>query len=318
VGRVLISRKVPDKLLAPYQSWDIEMWPHEEKEMDRAFLLEQAKKSSALLTVLSDKINQEVLDACQNVKVIANMAVGYDNIDVEYAKKKGIVVTNTPDILTETTADLTFALLLATARKIVEASEYLQSGKWENWSPYLMAGTDVHHKTIGIVGMGRIGESVAKRATGFNMNILYHNRTRKPETEEKLGAKYTSFEELITTSDYVVCLTPLTPDTKEMFNAETFKKMKKSATFINVSRGGTVNEDALYEALKNGEIAQAGLDVFQKEPIDPHHPLLTLDNVTALPHIGSASVETRTQMIELCLENIDLVLKGKTAKTEVK
>lgn len=211
--------------------------------------------------------------------------------------------------MTESTADLTFALLLA-ARRIIEASDWIKQGKWTGWGPLLLAGADVHHKTIGIVGMGSIGRAVARRAKGFGMNILYHNRKRNPEAEKELGASYAPFDELIGQADFVVCLTPLTEETKHLFNRSAFQKMKKSAIFINVSRGQVVDERDLYDALIHNEIAGAGLDVFAEEPISKEHPLVGLPQVTALPHIGSASRETREEMMRLCAENIALVLKA--------
>ncbi|MRG85179.1 2-hydroxyacid dehydrogenase [Salinibacillus xinjiangensis] len=316
--KIFITRKIAEEFVKPYREhWDVEMWHEEGTTVDRQVLLEKASQADALITMLSDAIDQEVIDAGVNLNVISNLAVGYDNIDVDYAKEKGITVTNTPDVLTETTADLTFSLLMATARRIIEANQYVKEGKWTNWAPFLMAGTDIHHKTIGIVGMGRIGEAIAERARGFNMNILYHNRSRKERAEKEIGATYTSFDELIETSDYVVCMTPLTEDTVDMFNESVFKRMKNSAIFINTSRGGVVNENDLYTALETKEIRAAGLDVFQNEPIGQDHPLLQLENVTALPHIGSASYETRSTMIELCLQNIQQVLAGKEPATPV-
>lgn len=315
---VFITRKISREALKGLnESFVVNMWEYEEQPVPRDILLEEAAKADALLTMLSDKVDLELLDAARNLKVIANLAVGYDNIDVAAAIERGVTVCNTPDILTDTTADLAFALLMATARRIVEAAEIVKAGKWTGWSPLLLAGHDIHHKTIGIVGMGKIGETVAKRATGFDMEILYHNRSRNTEAEERLGARYTSFEELITTADFIVCLTPLTDETAGMFNKEAFQKMKQSAIFINVSRGAVVDEDALFEALVKGEIAGAGLDVFKQEPIGSDHPLLTLPNVVALPHIGSASAETRQGMIMLCIENIARVLYGGQPKTIV-
>ncbi|MCP8617756.1 2-hydroxyacid dehydrogenase [Salirhabdus salicampi] len=315
---VYITRKIPEEVLEPYKNdWDFHVWPYEETPVDSGTLQREIEKADGLFTTLPDRIDRETIDKAKNLKVIANLAVGFDNIDVEYAKEKGIVVANTPDVLTETTADLTFGLLMASARRLVEANRYVVEGKWKEWSPLLLAGTDVYGKTIGIVGMGRIGEAVARRAKGFNMDVLYYNRSRKPGAEAELEAQYTSFDDLLKQSDYVVCLTPLTPETKDLFNREAFQKMKNSAIFVNASRGATVDEDALYDALKNGDITAAGLDVFREEPVDPSHPLLTLSNVTALPHIGSASYETRYTMMKLTLENIQLVLQGKAAKTPV-
>lgn len=310
--KIFITRKCPDeRLKALKELGEVEMWEKEDVPCPRGLLLEKAKEADALLTMLSDQVDEELLNKAENVKVIANLAVGYDNINLQYAKEKKVIITNTPDVLTDTTADLTFALILTAARRVVEAADYVKAGKWTSWSPLLLAGADVHHKTIGIVGMGKIGQAVAKRAKGFDMNILYHNRSRDYDAETKLGAAYTSFDELLEQSDFVVCMTPLTNETKHMFNAESFRKMKSSAFFINSSRGGTVVEGDLIKALESGEIAGAGLDVFEKEPISADHPLLNLPNTVALPHIGSATAETRYAMIDCCVQNILSVLTGK-------
>ncbi|MBH0158030.1 D-glycerate dehydrogenase [Fictibacillus sp. 5RED26] len=315
---VFITRKLPKETVSQLeQIAEINMWPHEEKAVPREVLLTEIKKADGLLTMLSDKIDSELLDEASSVKVIANLAVGYDNIDVEAAKQKGITVCNTPDVLTDSTADLAFSLILATARRIVESANYVKEGKWNSWGPLLLAGADVHHKTIGIVGMGRIGEAVARRAKGFDMKILYHNRNRKPDAEILLGAEYKEFHELLKQSDFVVSLAPLTSETKGMFNEEAFQSMKNSSIFINAGRGATVDESALIEALHNQEIAGAGLDVFQQEPIEVDHPLLSMKQVVALPHIGSASVETRMKMAELACRNITNILDGKGAETPV-
>lgn len=315
---VFVTRKLHDDAIKKLQEkFEVNVWPYDDVKVERDVLLKEVERADGILTMLSDQIDEQLLSRAKNVKVIANLAVGYDNIDIEAATKHNIIITNTPDILKDTTADLTFALLLATARRIPESINYVKEGKWTSWSPFLLAGSDVHHKTIGIVGMGSIGEAIAKRATGFDMQILYHNRTRKPEAEKKLNAKYVSFDELVTESDFVVCMTPLTEETKDMFNEEVFKKMKKSAIFINTSRGGVVDEEALYRALKNSEIKAAGLDVFKNEPIGADHPLLELDNVVALPHIGSASFETRYNMMHLAVDNIISVLEGKDPITPV-
>jgi glyoxylate reductase len=315
---VFITRKCPDEnLKALKELAEVEMWQKEDVSCPRELLLEKAKEADALLTMLSDQVDAELLDNGENLKVIANLAVGFDNINVEYATRKNVIITNTPDVLTDTTADLTFALILSAARRIIEAADYVKEGRWTNWSPLLLAGSDVHHKTIGIVGMGKIGQAVAKRAKGFDMNILYHNRSRDTAAENGLQATYTSFEELLKESDFVVCMTPLTNETKDMFNAESFNKMKSSAIFINTSRGGTVVEEDLVMALKEGAIAGAGLDVFEKEPIDGDHPLLMLPNVVALPHIGSATLETRHAMIDCCVQNVISVLFGKPPLTPI-
>lgn len=316
---IFITRKLPDKIVEPLlDSFEVKMWPYEEKPVTREVLIKEVAQADALLSMLSDSVDKELISSAPNLKVIANLAVGFDNIDIAAAQEYNITVCHTPDVLTETTADLTFGLLMATARRLIEANRYVTEGKWENWSPLFLAGSDIYNKTIGIVGMGRIGEAVARRAFGFNMSILYHNRNRKEDTETVLGARYVSLDELLEKSDYVVCLAPSTKATKEMFNKSTFNKMKPSAIFINASRGSNVDEDALYQALVNGEIKAAGLDVFRKEPIEKNHPLLKLDNVVALPHIGSSSYDTRNAMMELCVENILLVLRDEEPKTPIK
>ncbi|MGG1574182.1 2-hydroxyacid dehydrogenase [Fictibacillus sp. NRS-1165] len=309
---VYITRKLPEETLAELKKIaKVEMWQEEDKPVPRQILMEKAEKAAGLLTMLSDKVDEELLLQARQLKVVANLAVGFDNIDVDAASKCGVTVCNTPDVLTDTTADLAFALLMAAGRRITEAAEYVKDGKWNSWSPLLLAGTDIHHKTLGIVGMGRIGEAVAKRAAGFEMNVLYHNRRRKPEAEEKHGRLfYRTFEELLKESDYIVCLTPLTPDTKGLFNEKAFKMMKDTVMFINVSRGGVVDETALDKALTQGWIRGAGLDVFREEPIPSDHPLLRHANLTALPHIGSASIETRLMMARLAVKNIAHVLQG--------
>lgn len=310
---VFISRKLPEEVIAPLsQKYQVSMWDKEDVAVPREILLQEAERADALLTMLSDSIDEELFSVAKNLKVIGNLAVGFDNIDIENADKRGIAICNTPGVLTDTTADLTFALLMATARRLVEAAEFVKQGEWRSWSPLLLAGHDIHHKTIGIVGMGSIGEAVARRAKGFDMNVLYHNRSRKIEAEKNLGATYCTFTELIETSDFIVCLTPLSKETRNLFSTDEFKKMKKSSIFINASRGAVVDEAALYQALVAGEIAAAGLDVFVQEPIDINHPLLKLSNVVALPHIGSASIETRKNMMKSCVDNIDAVLSGKT------
>ena len=312
---VFVTRKIPEETLTVLREVaDVNVWPKEEEPVPRDILIEEAQKASGLLTMLSDSIDRELINSGGNLKVIANLAVGFDNIDLDYATEKNIAVCNTPDVLTDTTADLTFALLLATGRRLVESAEFIKEDKWKNWAPLLLAGTDIHHKTIGIVGMGRIGSAVAKRATGFDMEILYHNRSRNEQVEKELGALYVNFEELIKRSDFVVCLAPLTAETENLFNWDVFKQMKSTAIFINASRGALVDEESLEKALKEKEIAGAGLDVFKEEPINEEHPLLQFKNVVALPHIGSASKETRYKMAFLASSNIAKVLKGEKPK----
>jgi glyoxylate reductase len=315
---IFITRKLPESIIQVLNDeYEVGMWNEEDVPVPKQVLLQEVKRADALMTMLTDTIDSEVLSAGVNLKVIANFAVGFNNIDIQAATERGIAICNTPDVLNESTADLTFSLLLATARRIVESAEYIKKDLWQGSSPLFFAGHDVHHKTLGIVGMGRIGEAVAKRATGFDMDILYYNRNRKPDAEKRLGVQYSSFIDLIRKSDFIVCLTPLTEETKSLFTSDVFKEMKKTAIFINVSRGPVVDEAALYQALVNEEIAGAGLDVFEIEPIRGNHPLLSLSNVVAIPHIGSSTLETRTTMMNLCIENIKLVLSGEQPKTVV-
>lgn len=315
---IYITRKIPEELIAPYtNSFRIKFWEKENDPVPENVLLREIKEAEGLICMLSEQINQQLLDAAPHLKVIANLAVGFDNIDMEAAKARNIAVTNTPDVLTETTADLGFALLMATARRLMEANDYIRQNKWDNWGPYLLAGSDIHHKTIGIVGMGRIGQAIARRAKGFEMEVLYHNRSRNVEAEEQLNATYTDFDTLLHHSDFVVSVVPLTGETEQLFNKTAFHKMKDTGIFINISRGAVVDETALKNALVTGEIKAAGLDVFVKEPIHADHPLMQLKNVVALPHIGSASTETRTAMWKLCLDNTLSVLTGGQPKTPV-
>lgn len=316
--RIYITRKIPAELVEPYANqFDFRMWEKTDEPVPRDILLQESKQADGLLCMLSEKIDKDFLMENSHLKIVANMAVGYDNIDVDEAEQHGITITNTPDVLTETTADLTFALLMATARRIVEASNYIEKDLWRNWAPYLFAGSDIHHKTIGIVGMGRIGEAVARRAKGFGMSIMYHNRSRKYEVEKTLQATYMDFNELLAKSDYIVSLVPSTKETNELFNHDAFQKMKSTSIFINVSRGAVVDEDALYEALQTKQIKAAGLDVFKEEPIRANHPLVELENVVSLPHIGSATTETRTDMVNVCFENLSAVCNGLDPKNPV-
>src|SRR5699024_1606268 len=223
----------------------------------------------------------------------------------------------TPDVLTETTADLAFTLLMSTARRVIESVDYIRNNQWTTWSPMQLAGKDIHNKTIGIFGMGRIGEAISQRAKGFGMEVIYNSRTKKEEAEKKYNAKYVAFSDLLAKSDFVVSTAPLTSNTKNIFNDLTFEKMKSSAIFINISRGGLVNEKSLANALQNQEILGAGLDVFEDEPISGNHPLLTYKNCVTLPHIGSSTVETRTKMIELACHNVRRVLQGNPSITPI-
>ncbi|MEK4762137.1 D-glycerate dehydrogenase [Viridibacillus sp. FSL E2-0187] len=316
---VWITRKLPEEGIAPLREIaEVKMWSSEEQPMPAEELKQAAGEADAMWVMISDQITREVIEEAPKLKIIANLAVGYNNIDIKAAKEKGIIVTNTPDVLTGTTADLAFALMLATARRIPEAEGEVREGKWTGWSVNQLTGMDIHGATLGVVGMGRIGEAVARRGMGFDMRVLYHNRTRKPEAEEKYGFEYAELDILLKESDFVVLLTPLTSETKGLIGKREIALMKNSAILINVARGGVVDEQALYEALLNKEIWAAGLDVFETEPVPTDHPLLTLPNVVVLPHIGSASIRTRNNMMAKNVESIAACLQGKEVKSQVK
>lgn len=309
--KIVFTRKLPDPLIERVKDdYEIVMWEKEEEPMPRELLLKEVEDADALFVTVSDQIDEELIESAPKLKVISTMAVGYDNIDIAAATKRGILVGHTPGVLTEAVADFTFALLMATARRITEGEKVIRQNQWKSWGPFMLTGQSVYGATIGIIGMGRIGEAVARRAKGFNMNILYHNRTRKPEAEAELGATYCSLEELLRQSDFVVLLAPATPETYHMIGKEQFDMMKESCVFINTSRGTNVDERALYEALKNKKIFAAGLDVFEKEPITSDHPLLELDNVICQPHIGSATIATRMKMANVAIDNIIRGLNG--------
>lgn len=310
--KIYITRKIDDRVLkALTNTYDVTMWPEEDVAVPRKVLLQEVQHVDALFCLLTETIDEEVLDEALNLRVVSNMAVGFNNIDIETATRKGISVTNTPDVLTETTADLTFALLMATARRIVESETFLKDGKWQTWSPMLLTGQDIHGATLGIIGLGRIGEALVKRAKGFDMNVIYHSRTRKPVNEDKYDLTYTPLETLLEQSDFVVVLTPLTSETKNLISYGQFALMKKNAILINTSRGGIVNEEALYDALVEERIWGAGIDVFDQEPVSTEHPLLKLPNVVVTPHIGSASIQTRLDMAHLAIKNIQDLLNGR-------
>ncbi|WP_323702937.1 D-glycerate dehydrogenase [Mammaliicoccus sp. Dog046] len=317
--KVLISRKLPEKFVQQIENLaKVKMWDSELEPMPRAQFLEEAKDATIVITTLSEKIDEIFFEAAPNVKGVVNLAVGFDNIDLELAHEKKVIVTNTPEVLTETTAELGFSLMLTAARRIVEAVEYVQDGEWKSWGPYLLAGQDVHGSTVGIYGMGAIGEAFARRLLGFNCKVLYHNRSRKEEAEQRLNVEYRSFEELLEESDFVVCTAPLTPETKGIFNKDAFEKMKNSAILINIGRGPHIVENDLVDAINNNEILGAALDVVEKEPIANDHPFLKMDQVIVVPHIGSSSLKTRNKMVQLCVDNTIQIIKGDEPLTPVK
>jgi lactate dehydrogenase-like 2-hydroxyacid dehydrogenase len=307
---VFVTRHIPDAALRIVQSaaattvWPDPMPPSPEQLRDACLSAE------GLYCLLTDRVDESLLNACPRLKVVSTMSVGYDHIDVAACRKRNIPVGNTPGVLDETTADLAFALLLAAGRRIVEADSFTRKGEWKTWSPDLMTGQEIHGSTLGIVGFGRIGQAMARRAIGFDMKTLYNSRNPKPEAKS-LSAEYRSLDDLLKESDFVSLHVPLTPETRRMIGTRELELMKPTAYLINTSRGPVVDPAALYDALTNHRIAGAGLDVFDEEPVPIYEPLLTLDNITVLPHIGSATVATRTKMACMAAENLVAGLQGK-------
>jgi glyoxylate reductase len=311
--KVYVTRELPERgMKIIKECFEAEVWP-EYGPPPKETIIEKARDVDALVTLLSDKIDAEVFDAAPKLKIVAQMAVGFDNIDVGEATKRGIYVTNTPGVLTETTADFAWALLMAVARRLVEADRYVRTGQWKvGWHPSMLLGRDVYGATLGIVGAGRIGTAVARRAKGFNMKILYYDVIpMPPEIEKELEAKRVDLDTLFKESDFVSIHVPLIKETYHLVNEEKLRLMKKTAYLINNSRGPVVDEKALYKALKEGWIAGAALDVFEQEPTPMDNPLLKLDNVVVAPHISSASHETRSRMAEMAAENLVAFFEGK-------
>lgn len=315
-ARVFVTRRIPASAVKmlhdAFGAESVEVYDSDDA-IPREELLRRVPGVEAILAILTERMDNEVFDAAgPQLRIVANMAVGYDNVDVAAATKRGIPVTNTPGVLTETTADLTWAILLATARRLGEGERYLRAGRWKAWGPLLLLGPEVHGKTLGIFGMGRIGQAVAKRAAAFDMPVIYHSRTRLDETlEQELTARFADKETLLKNSDFLSIHCPLTDETKHAFGAEEFRAMKESAVLVNTSRGPVVDEGALVEALKKKEIWAAGLDVFEAEP-KVHPGLLELENVLLIPHLGSATYETRAKMAEMAVANILARLEGGT------
>jgi glyoxylate reductase len=313
--KVLVTREIPEAGLRPLEDYDLTVLSEAPPARDE--LLEAAEGAVGVLSNVTEKMDAEFMDAAgEGLKVIANMAVGYDNVEVEAARGRGIVVTNTPGVLDETTADTAFMLLLAAARRLGESERTLRAGDWEWWGPKLFVGVDVWGKKLGIVGMGRIGQAVARRGRGFGMEILYHNRSRKEDAEKEIDARRVDLDELLETADFVSIHTPLTDETRHLIGPEELRRMKPTAVLVNTSRGPVVDEGALADALADGRIFAAGLDVYEDEP-KVHPKLLDLENAVLAPHIGSGSQETRDQMAVLAAENIVAVLSGGEPKTPV-
>lgn len=307
--RVYITYRIPEKPLALLKERCDYVINDSDNYLTKEELCLNLKGMDAVICTLMDSIDKDVIDSIDRAKIIANYAVGYNNIDFEYAAKKGIIVTNTPGVLTNATADLAWALLFSVARRIVDSDRFTRDGKFKKWEPTLLLGQEVTGKTLGIIGAGKIGSNFAKKAAGFNMRILYYNRNRNIEFEKEANASYVDKSTLLKESDFVSIHVPLTAETRHMIGINEFKTMKKNSIFINTSRGPVVDEKALVSALKEGYIWGAGLDVYENEPqIEPE--LFKLENVVLAPHIGSATAETREKMAEIAVKNVLAVLEG--------
>ncbi len=309
--KVFVTRKIAKEALdtiadvAEMEVWEDELPPPPD------VLVNKVKDIQGLLSLLTDKVDASLMDAAPRLRVATNMAVGYENIDVPAATSRGIVVTNTPGVLTDTTADFSFALILAAARRVVEADTYTRKGLWKTWGPMILLGHDVHHATLGIIGLGRIGIAMAKRAKGFDMQVLYYDEVRKRQEEKELGLEFvSSLPELLSRADFITIHTPLIAETYHLISTTEFAVMKPTAILINASRGPVVDQKALYEALKSRQIFAAALDVTEVEPIPLDDPLMTLDNILITPHIASASVTTRTKMAMMAAANLIAGLRG--------
>ena len=310
--RVYVTRQLPgDALDRLREQAQVDIWG-DDLPPPRDELLAALAEAEGLICLLTDNIDAGLLQEAPNLRAISTMAVGYDHIDIEAATANGVLVTHTPGVLTETTADFAFALLLSAARRLPEGERAVREGRWSSWSPSFLLGRDVHGATLGIVGLGEIGLAVARRARGFDMRVLYHSRTRKPAAEEELGCVYVGFDELLDESDFVSVHLPLTPETRHLFGNAAFERMKTTAIFVNTARGAVVDEAALMRALESQAIAGAAIDVAEVEPLPRHDPLLRLPNLLATPHIASASVATRSRMAEMAVDNLLSALAGET------
>ncbi|MBU3629004.1 D-glycerate dehydrogenase [Polynucleobacter sp. AP-Reno-20A-A9] len=310
--RILVTRAIfPEALAKLEESYEVRS-----NQEDRIFSPEELQKELSgvvgALVAGSERIDADALAHAKDLKVVANISVGYNNFDVPAITAAGVMATNTPDVLTDTTADFGFALLMATARRITESEHWVRAGQWDKWSIVNNPlGMDLHHSTVGIIGMGRIGQGIAKRALGFGMNVIYHNRSHLSEVDEKAcGAKYVSKEELLRTADHVVLVLPYSAQSHHTIGAKEIALMKPTATLINIARGGIVDDAALAQALKEKRIFAAGLDVFEGEP-KVHPELLKLSNVVLAPHIASATEKTRRAMVDLAVDNLRAALDGK-------
>ncbi|MCS7282345.1 MAG: D-glycerate dehydrogenase [Anaerolineae bacterium] len=307
---VFVTRRIPEEgLNLVREACTVRLWEGE-LPPPKDVLLREVPACDGLLSLLTDPIDAEVIAAGVRLRVISQMAVGVDNIDLRAATARGIPVGHTPGVLTEATADFTFALLMAAARRIPEGVDYVRAGKWRTWEPMGLLGVDVWGATLGIVGLGRIGTAVARRARGFAMRILYYDPTRRPELEAELGVEYAELEDLLAQADFVTLHCPLTPQTRHLINEAALRRMKPTAILVNAARGPVVDTGALIRALSEGWIRAAALDVTDPEPLPPDHPLLSLPNCVVVPHIASATVSTRNRMARIAAENLLAGLRG--------
>ncbi|MCK4235202.1 D-glycerate dehydrogenase [candidate division WOR-3 bacterium] len=316
MNKIFITRKIPEEAIKMLKERYKVHINREDRQLSKIEIIKRVKDIDAILPLLTDKIDKEVIAATKCLKVIANYAVGFDNIDIKEATRKGIIVTNTPGVLTEATADLAWSLLFATARRIAEGDRFMRDKKFKGWQPTLLLGYDIYGKTLGIIGTGRIGTAFALRSKGFNMRVLYFSRSKNILMEKKLKAKKVTLKKLLAESDFISLHLPLTKETHHLIEKTEIELMKKTAILVNTSRGEVLDEIALANALKNNIIAGAGLDVFEREP-SITKKLLQLKNVTLTPHIGSATYQTRTKMAIMAAQSIIDVLEGKTPKNIV-
>ncbi len=313
--RVFCARDLPGSALERLRAKaTLRVWPRPGPP-PREVLLAEAAACSGLLVLLTDRIDRALLDASPGLKVVSNYAVGVDNIDLEACSARGIPVGHTPGVLTETTADLAFALLLAASRRVVEADAFVRAGRWKTWEPNLLLGRDVHGATLGIAGLGAIGQAVARRALGFGMKILYFNRSPRPEAEATLGVQRVDKAELLARSEFLTLHLPYGPETRHFLGAAELESMRSGAVLVNTARGGLVDQGALRRSLEGGKLFAAGLDVAEEEPFPLDEPLLRLPNVVLAPHIGSASVATREQMAHRAVDNLLAGLEGQPLRS---
>jgi glyoxylate reductase len=308
--KIFVTRLIPDEGLAMIRDVaDMEVW-EDELPPSREVLLSHMRGIDGLVSLLTDAIDAALMDANPRLRVVSNMAVGYDNVDIPAATERGIPVGNTPGVLTDTTADLAFTLMMASGRRIQESIDYVRAGKWKTWGPKLLTGQDIYGSTLGIIGFGRIGQGMARRASGFGMRVLYCDTNRHADLENSMGVTYASMDTLLRESDFVTVHTDLNETTRHMINAVALAKMKKSAILINTARGPIVDLKALYDALQSGRIAGAALDVTEPEPVPADSPLLRLPNCLIVPHIASASVATRARMAQMAAANVVAGVRG--------